>query len=381
MHGTPTRALLLLSTLLVPVGCGSEPPSPGTPSRKASAGPAVEIPRHGCVESVRDRGRLWEMAAVAPRDMRTGEAQPQDRGWLPVRLADLAVAPDAYVVLDGGGHRVTRFTRDFSERTGWGRRGRGPGEFEAPRAVAVRGREIWVLDRSRVTVFDPEGRVLRTVPLQGNGVDLAVDPRGRLYVARFVLASMAESAPERFGTVVATFEPDGSPGEPLVRYRDHPGPPRFVLPGPNPVRVKTVGDRVAVFYPAGGVVDVYRDREPVTTVRVCMPEALAGAYAEQRDQAGGPSGRQSSLLLITDVRLGPDGSMSVVGPTKDQEGRYHIDHFGPGGASLGSTVLPADQVGLPEEVRFGPDEMTLVALSAARGIVAEIRVRPRKDER
>jgi DNA-binding beta-propeller fold protein YncE len=75
----------------------------------------------------------------------------------------LAPGGDIFVADGYGNARVHRFAADGRLLHSWGRRGRRPGEFSTPHAVAVdrRGR-VLVADREndRVQVFDADGNVL-----------------------------------------------------------------------------------------------------------------------------------------------------------------------------------------------------------------------------
>jgi len=75
---------------------------------------------------------------------------------------------------------------------GWGGRGREPGKFDDPLSLFVdRGDLIYVADsgNNRVQVFDPNGRLIRTLGRKGKGegefsipTDVAVDREGYIYV-------------------------------------------------------------------------------------------------------------------------------------------------------------------------------------------------------
>lgn len=359
--------------------CASD--SPSSRSDPQSGGPPLSppflsnaaFPATGCVDSVAYEAELWEVASVAPPEVRR-EPKPQDAGWLPGRLADLAALEDGYAVADAMLAELTRFDRDFAQRKQWGRKGAGPGEFAAPVAVAAGpGGQIWVLDEARISVFDRAGAFVRSFRLDKTGIDLAVDDAGRAYAAHMIMPDFVRGD-SSFGTLVTVLDVDGRSSRELVRVTESDlEPPRFVLPGPTRVRVAARGSRIAVAYPAAGVVDIYQGGKRVATVATCMPDALAEAYERQR-QAGGNS--QRSIHLITDVFLDDDGTIYLVGPIKDQEGRYHIDRFSPTGEPLGSIVMPGTHVRLPDEVRFGASPTELVGFDL-RGVVGRFEVRSR----
>lgn len=69
-------------------------------------------------------------------------------------------------VLDAGNHRVVVYGPDGRFLRLFGRRGAGPGEFQAPMALAVAGDEVTVLDMANnaAIVFHLDGRHLRNLP-------------------------------------------------------------------------------------------------------------------------------------------------------------------------------------------------------------------------
>lgn len=97
-------------------------------------------------------------------------------------------ADGSFVVADVRGSRITRYGPDGRLLAVLGRRGRGPGEFQAPLFPVLddRGR-IHVLDlqQPRISVFNPDGSLLRMVPTSGLGRigELEVLPGGEYLLA------------------------------------------------------------------------------------------------------------------------------------------------------------------------------------------------------
>lgn len=77
-------------------------------------------------------------------------------------------------VLDPSSYNVRVFDRDLNEQNSFGRRGKGPGEFEEPKVVALFKGNPCVFDPTlkRLTVFKPTGEVLRTVRLDASSVTI-----------------------------------------------------------------------------------------------------------------------------------------------------------------------------------------------------------------
>ncbi len=105
--------------------------------------------------------------------------------------SDVLVAPDGSIfVADGHGGetnaRVVKFTKDGKFIKSWGKKGSGPGEFDAPHALAMdsAGR-LFVGDRtnSRIQIFDQEGKFLAEWRQFGRPSGLYIDKNDILYVA------------------------------------------------------------------------------------------------------------------------------------------------------------------------------------------------------
>jgi sugar lactone lactonase YvrE len=104
----------------------------------------------------------------------------------------VVVGPNGDIfVADGHGGansnaRIVRFTKDGKFIKAWGRQGSGPGEFNAPHAIAMdsQGR-IFVADRSnqRIQIFDQEGTLLDTWKQFGGVSGLVITPDDKLYAA------------------------------------------------------------------------------------------------------------------------------------------------------------------------------------------------------
>ena len=106
------------------------------------------------------------------------------------------------------------------------------------------------------------------------------------------------------------------------------------LPILHEVRLWGVFSYTASSLPRCGSVDVFHSGELETSIQVCMPRALARAYEQQRADATSNTRSQTSVFLVTDVRLEPDGRILVVGPHSVPDNRYHIDAYDRSGRAL-----------------------------------------------
>ena len=105
--------------------------------------------------------------------------------------SDILVAPDGSIfVADGhGGNtnaRIVKFTKDGKYIKEWGKKGSGPGEFDAPHGLAMdsAGR-LFVADRSnsRIQMFDQDGKFLADWRQFGRPSGVFIDKNDTLYVA------------------------------------------------------------------------------------------------------------------------------------------------------------------------------------------------------
>ncbi len=301
--------------------------------------------------------------------VRIGEVDGEDP-YVFGRVAGVTVGEDGRIYVgDTQALEVRVFSPGGEFLTRFGREGEGPGEFTNISGVGRAPEGIAVLDgrQARVTVFRPDGEVVRTIRLERRymvfeyGALMRFDREGRFYDrARLSSAPMIDSA----GVVVYS-----SKGEPVdtvqvaVIEQDHlvverGGVPRMSFPRPFTARPSlTVGPdgriyfarggdyRVTVLSPEGDTIRVVRrpvEPRPVTAAeRDSALEVVEGRY---RDAAGEPPPGGVDLpdvkpviadLEVDDrgylwVMLQPDpGAPRVEWAVHDPEGRY-----------LGSVDLP-----------------------------------------
>jgi hypothetical protein len=105
---------------------------------------------------------------------------------LQIRSVSRASAGDI-AVLQGGEPFLLLFGRDGHFLRAVGRKGSGPGEFQAPRVIGRRADSLWIWDSAlaRITVFDSNGEFRRTImlPIAGQGT-LLNDGRVTVHTVR-----------------------------------------------------------------------------------------------------------------------------------------------------------------------------------------------------
>jgi sugar lactone lactonase YvrE len=106
--------------------------------------------------------------------------------------SDVIVAPNGDIfVADGHGGddsnaRIVKFTKDGKFIKTWGKKGTGPGEFDAPHSLAFdsKGR-LFVADRgnNRIQIFDQDGKLLDQWKQFSRPTGVFIDKHDVLYVA------------------------------------------------------------------------------------------------------------------------------------------------------------------------------------------------------
>jgi DNA-binding beta-propeller fold protein YncE len=107
--------------------------------------------------------------------------------------SDVLVAPDGSIFVaeghasnDSANARVLKFDRTGKFQLAWGRKGKGPGEFDQPHALAMdsRGR-LFVGDRgnNRIQIFDQQGALLDTWLQFSRPSGIYIDAADNIYVA------------------------------------------------------------------------------------------------------------------------------------------------------------------------------------------------------
>lgn len=125
------------------------------------------------------RGRV--LMVLGQKDT-PGESENQFN--MPTHVA-FGPSGNAYVSDGYGNSRIVKFTARGAYLTAWGKQGKGPGEFNAPHALAVDGQgQVYVGDREnhRVQIFDSEGRFLTQWTHLGSPWGLFMGSDGLLYM-------------------------------------------------------------------------------------------------------------------------------------------------------------------------------------------------------
>lgn len=298
------------------------------------------LPLVSCVDSFSSKRKLSLAARLEPDEVVLA-GKPS---WTPVDIVDAAALDSGFVILDRGAAEVTLVSNELQVLRTWGRRGGGPGEFQAPAAVTVdqSGDTIWVLDAAppRLVGFDRLGRIQRDFRLPVLGFDVTTDAHGNFYIAQRPMLTRSSQSGTTPLPLVTMFSREGTPLRTL--HSAVPGnhdDPRVNLPGFVQPQLSSLGNRIAVSYPASGIVDIYDAGELAQTVQLCMPPDLKSAYDRQLREVTANTRSQQSIALISDVHLARQGEVSVISLIKTQDGFLHVDQFAANGKPLGSIGL------------------------------------------
>ena len=137
-----------------------------------------------CVD--RDRHVLWKFTTDGELLMTIGNVDQAADGE-PFNLpTDVALTPDGGIyVSDGyGNNRVHRFSPEGELLLSWGEPGEGPGQFNLPHGIWVRGGKVYVADRQnhRIQIFTLEGEYIDEWGGFKQPCDLSIDEAGIVYV-------------------------------------------------------------------------------------------------------------------------------------------------------------------------------------------------------
>jgi hypothetical protein len=205
-----------------------------------------------------------------------------------------------------------------------------------------------------------------------SAIDLAIDGSGNFYVAHSIFAGTlrADTSNKSF-TLVSVYNHAGEVQKPLVQLtradleRDSL---RYNLPGPVPLVLTANGDRVAVGFPAAGVVDVFRSYSHVTTAQVCVPQQTRAGYKRQLTAATSRTRSQSWVPLLVDVVLRSDGQLATISQLPDTAGRNHVDIFRTDGTAGLTLTFSKNTFPTSGFLRFAGTDSRLVLAESDGGV-------------
>jgi len=362
-------AVLVLPAL---AACGGDTPAVRAVSRDSAGVRIVEN-----AAPTWKAGEEWRLSAEPTLDigLANGAAAYQfGRVSGAVRLSDGTV-----VVADGQSRQLRFFDRSGRHVRTVGREGGGPGEFKNMNPLTTTGDSLVVGDRTsqRVTVFAPDGSLVRAVPLEAPGTDGFLRPVGSLGDGSVLVVSGGLSREEasngvsRDSITVLRLPPGGAP-RPLGRFAGDEmftqgdGSRVMVAPRAFGLSSEVVAVPDGFFY---GATDSYRigrydadgkllrlinvQREP----RKVTPDDIE-RYKESRRQASAQGGRPPEMRQMLERSLDamsfpetlpaygelladPAGNLWVSDYriSADDPGKWTV--FNPEGRMLGTVDTPA----------------------------------------
>lgn len=223
----------------------------------------------------------------------------------------------------------------------WGSQGHGEGQFDLPIAVALNPRgEVLVTDfrqsnseaRARLQRFDPDGRYLASFELDPMPGGLAVDPEGLIYASHMMRHKISIYDPD--GRVVREFGQEGS------------GPGQFQQPGGialGPDGTVYVADqvnrRVQRFSPTGELIAAWG--------RYGVGAGEFGGNTSPQSRVGGPhflAFDRQGRLYTTEGSVGRVQQFRADGTflTSWGDNRPGPGHFGGGSSLQGPIAIAVD---------------------------------------
>jgi hypothetical protein len=219
-------------------------------------------------------------------------------------------------------------------------------------AVHPNGDSLYILDdrgNATIHVFDRDRRYVRQLSIEGRATDIAVDGDGNIILSADVETARLAQVPDRVQVVTAAFSPAGERLQILrTATIDSAFSRRIILPHNTPVKVAANVDWVAMHYPVGGIVDLFRRVECRKwdfshTVAVCMPEHLESAYRDQFEAVdSGVTNIQAWFSLISDVALMSNGDVWTLTLMLSPEGAMRLERYTATGARRESYELQAE---------------------------------------
>lgn len=357
--------------ILLSVGCGGEDDVRGVPSTAVRDSAGVQIIENAAPDPETRLG--WR---IGPEPLLSiGELSGDPQAELFGVEDALRLADGRVLVAVGGASEIRVFDRDGVYQSTWGRGGEGPGEFTGLSNLSDwPGDSVmaWDFARNRLTVFELDGRVVRTERLtQGDGRG-AGRFEGVLPDRSIVTASLLSFAPtERSsGLVRRTREfvrvaGDGRRLNDFGRHDDeeyYSRPDRPILRHPfrrsvfsavwNGRIVITPSDRYEIrsYEPNGALHRIMRREHSVQPVT----QADIDAYVRRRLEAADPDVRPlieevmtglppvESFPAFSDIRVDEVGDLWVREYAKPGEDQAIWTVFAPDGTLRGLIETPAE---------------------------------------
>lgn len=345
-HSVTVRrsSVLALPVLVVCCGDPSQDGASGTPDYEAA--PAVMALARAPIDIASRPLSLDTLAAITDAVLRGHAAETL------FRVSSGIVAPDQQelFVVNGGWQQVLRYDYRSGEMDSFGRRGRGPGEFMRPMAMARLGADSLVVydrDQAHFSVFTTAGDYGRTFGVPGVGlrgrepqiVGEAGDRRLVLAVSSGLPASLMDPDSEpgsraRDTLSVVVVDDTGQPTDSVARL-EHRMWER--LPDPTAFSIAAVEDTWSALVASDGTWVLAGNTHSTLVAAL----SLAGDTAATLDV--GPlvatDRRAPGAPLLDQLFLADDGSLWI-GAAAGNDGTAGVLHIDPRGV-VGSTSFPA----------------------------------------
>jgi len=85
-------------------------------------------------------------------------------------------------ILDGLKKRVRKYDKNGNFKLSFGEEGQGPGQLDAPQAIAFYENKIYILDFFKLHIFSQNGEYLSSFPINFRGIDIGFNAKGQLLI-------------------------------------------------------------------------------------------------------------------------------------------------------------------------------------------------------
>jgi hypothetical protein len=210
----------------------------------------------------------------------------------------------------------------------FGRKGRGPGEFEHGMALDIDNTgKVYVLDGvGAIHIYESDGRFIRAFKPHFVASDFAVLPSGQILLARGIYVGTTLSKPLPYAVI--TDENGRTTRTLLTVSLSDLGKRPLPLPVQNVVRVTESNGYVAVWYPYDNSADIFKGDLLKLRIRGCVPNEYYESFDSQR--RNGVHGYQAAFQLLSGVYITKTGAVTLFhGATVDDKSRVSV--FDPAG--------------------------------------------------
>ncbi len=253
--------------------------------------------------------------------------------------------------LDWKAHQIKVFDRTGRLLRTFGKKGQGPGEWQAPHVMVIApSGQIVVRDMAnwRFSFYSPEGKLLKEIPSQGFGFQKArIDKKGFFY------GNSLEFGEKDTAERLMRYGPDLKPAATIAEFKENPQPDTDdlfaentcfdVVKGDNLAWARTGKYEIKVVDQAGQTVKrIIKDFEPRRITEKDKKDRIQNYYGGH-DHSGRKIVFPEYFPPIRAFIADDEGRLYVRTFEKDESGKDLYDIFDPDGRCIARFALPASE--------------------------------------